>query len=191
MMRTMLRILLLVSLGVWSGCTETSPTTPPAQVEVKYTPATTEPAVSKIVAPTTPPTAPAAATTTPAATPSKPREPEVLLSSRDKAQQLLIIAVDFAGTPAMDKSLGLDARRQYVAEHVTRLYAQDFAKKEQSGQKVKVFALGVPNRDDYLRGDFKNTDELAICETNHDQLTDELRTGFERLGNVDWRAALK
>jgi hypothetical protein len=173
------------SITFMTGCTETAPTPPEAKVEVKYTPAPTEPAVAKNVA--SAPVAPAAQP----APPAKPREAEVLLSSRDKSQQLLIIALDFAGTPAMDKSRGLDERRQYVTEHVARLYRQDFAKQEKPGQKVKVFALGVPNRDDYLRGDFRNTDELAICETTHDQLLDDARTAAERLGTIDWRAALK
>ncbi|MBL8826047.1 MAG: hypothetical protein JNM18_03620 [Planctomycetaceae bacterium] len=189
----LVRFALAVMLSLFTlGCSETQPTPPNTNssseaksaqnAPAKSEPAQVAPAVTSKVTP---------AETTSNSAPAKVREPEVLLSSRDKSQQLLIIAIDFAGTPAMDKSLGLEARRQYVAEHVTRLYVQDFAKKESSSQKVKVFALGVPNRDDYLRGDFKNTDELAICETNYEQLTDELRTAVERLGNVDWRAALK
>lgn len=171
------------------GCAETQ-STPKVSQPAQETPAEKVASAKTELAPVTPAVAANVAPTpvTPSAEPAKVRQPEVLLSSRNKEQ--LIIAFDFAGTPGMDKSKSLDERRQYVAEHMARLYQQDFAKREKTGQKVKLFALGVPNRDDYLRGDFRNTDELAICETTHELLVGN-EAPLQRLGTIDWRAALK
>ncbi|HEX3151274.1 MAG TPA: hypothetical protein VHR66_24565 [Gemmataceae bacterium] len=127
-------------------------------------------------------------------TPEKPtapatfdRKPEVLLSSR-KADKL-IVAIDFAGSRAMDKSLPVAERRQYVLEQSVALYAA-YAKKETAGQKVRLMALSVPSRDDYARGDFRNMDELAICDTDHAAAVDAGKKPDERAGQVEWRAGL-
>jgi len=117
------------------------------------------------------------------------RVPEVLLSSRK--QGVLIVAIDFAGTAATDKALPLDDRRQYVARHAVDLYLRDFAAKEKPGQKVKFFTYSVPHRDDYARGDFRNVTELAIFDTTQDNLRSDKQSLLERLGTVEWRAALK
>ena len=121
------------------------------------------------------------------AAPTFDRKPEVLLSSR-KADKL-IVAIDFAGSRAMDKSLPLADRRKYVLEQAVALYAA-YAKKETAGQKVRLMALSVPNRDDYARGDFRNMDELVICDTGHAIAVDAAKSPEERAGQLEWRAGL-
>jgi hypothetical protein len=129
-----------------------------------------------------------ATTPAPAAAPATyDRQPEVLLSSRKPDK--LIVAIDFAGSRAMDKSQSLDRRRAFVLERSVALYAA-FAKKERPGQPVRLLALSVPNRDDYARGDFRNMDELAVCDTDHATARDAGKTPAERAGKVEWRAGL-
>jgi hypothetical protein len=115
------------------------------------------------------------------------RQPEVLLSSRKPDK--LIVAIDFAGSRAMDKSVSLDERRRYVLEQSVALYTE-YAKKERDDQPVRLLALCVPNRDDYARGDFRNMDELAVCDTTHAAARAATRPAAERAGAVEWRAAL-
>jgi hypothetical protein len=115
------------------------------------------------------------------------RPPEVLLSSRKPDR--LIVAIDFAGSKAVDQSLPLDERRAYVLEQSVVLYAA-FAKREKPEQAVRLMALSVPNRDDYARGDFRNMDELAIFDTDHATARDAGKTPAERAGRVEWRAGL-
>jgi hypothetical protein len=115
------------------------------------------------------------------------RKPEVLLSSRKPDR--LIVAVDFAGSKAMDSSVPLDERRRYVLEQTVALYAA-YAKKERDDQPVRLLALSVPNRDDYARGDFRNMDELAVCDTTHATARTADWTVETRAGRVEWRAAL-
>lgn len=115
------------------------------------------------------------------------RQPEVLLSSRKPDR--LIVAIDFAGSRAMDKSVSLDERRRYVLEQSVALYA-GYAKKEWDDQPVRLMALCVPNRDDYARGDFRNMDELAVCDTTHAAARAGDRPLAERAGTVEWRAGM-
>lgn len=196
-------IVLLTTTLVPSGCgqtssgdpkptatlTSTAPTNSSAPVQAAVQPpvaasVTTAPKLIEI--PQAEPTK--AEAEQPKATPVT-RQAEVLLSTRAKG--VLTVAMDFAGTPATDKKLALEERRQYVSQVALELYAKDFIKREKPGQKVKLFAIGVPNRDDYLRGDFRNMEELAIFETTQDQLKDETKSQIERLGIVEWRAAMK
>lgn len=123
-------------------------------------------------------------TTTPA---TFNRQPEVLLSSRKPDR--LIVAIDFAGSKAMDKSIPLAERRIYVLEQSVALYAA-YAKKDRPDQPVRLMALCVPNRDDYARGDFRNMDELAVCDTTHAAARTADRPAAERAGTVEWRAGL-
>ena len=113
--------------------------------------------------------------------------PEVLLSSRKPDK--LIVAIDFAGSKAMDRSRPLDERRAYVLEQSVILYAA-FARKEKPEQSVRLLALSVPNRDEYARGDFRNMDELAVFDTDHSTARDASKTPAERAGKVEWRAGL-
>jgi hypothetical protein len=115
------------------------------------------------------------------------RSPEVLLSSRKPDK--LIVAIDFAGSRAMDRSVPLAERRRYVLERAVSLYA-GYAKKEKAGQPVRIMALSVPNRDDYARGDFRDMDELAVFDTVHATATDATKGAAERAGNADWRKGL-
>jgi hypothetical protein len=124
---------------------------------------------------------------TPAAPATFDRQPEVLLSSRKPDK--LIVAIDFAGSRAMDRSLPLEERRRYVLDQAVALYAA-FAKKERDDQPVRLMALSVPNRDDYARGDFRNMDELAVCDTTHAAARAADKTSAERAGTVEWRAGL-
>jgi hypothetical protein len=111
-----------------------------------------------------------------------------LLTSR-KADRL-IVAIDFAGSRAVDQSVPLSDRRAYVLEQSTALYAA-YAKKERPEQPVRLMALCVPNRDDYARGDFRNMDELAVCDTTHSAARNTDRPVAERAGAVEWRAGLR
>jgi hypothetical protein len=115
------------------------------------------------------------------------RQPEVLLSSRKPDR--LIVAIDFAGSRAMDPAISLDERRKYVLEQSVVLYA-GYAKKERDDQPVRLMALSVPNRDDYARGDFRNMDELAVLDTTHAAAKETDRPAAVRAGKVEWRAAL-
>src|SRR5947209_10818275 len=115
------------------------------------------------------------------------RQPEVLLSSRKPDR--LIVAIDFAGSRAMDPSVPLDERRKYVLERAVALYA-GYAKKERDDQPVRLMALSVPNRDDYARGDFRNMDELAILDTDHATAKATAKPIANRAGKVEWRAGL-
>jgi len=115
------------------------------------------------------------------------RRPEVLLSSRKSDR--LIVAIDFAGSKAMDRALSLDERRQYVLEQSVALYAA-YAQKERDEQSVRLMALSVPNRDDYARGDFRDMDELAVCDTTHAAARNADKPAAERAGTVEWRAGL-
>lgn len=115
------------------------------------------------------------------------RKPEVLLSSRKPDR--LIVAIDFAGSRAMDPSVPLDERRKYVLEQSVALYA-GYAKKERDDQPVRLMALSVPNRDDYARGDFRNMDELAVLDTDHATAKSTDKPVTDRAGKVEWRAAL-
>ena len=115
------------------------------------------------------------------------RSPEVLLSSRKPDK--LIVAIDFAGSRAMDRSLPLAERRQYVLERSVALYAA-YAKKEKADQPVRIMALSVPNRDDYARGDFRNMDELAVLDTVHATAADAGKAAADRAGTVQWRKGL-
>lgn len=130
------------------------------------------------------PAGPAATSVTPS---TFDRQPEVLLSSR-KADKL-IVAIDFAGSKAMDQSVPLDERRRYVLEQSVAVYAA-YAKKERDDQPVRLMALSVPNRDDYARGDFRNMDELAVCDTTHAMARGTDKPAAERAGMVEWRAGL-
>ena len=130
---------------------------------------------------------PGGSTTTVAAPATFDRQPEVLLSSRKPDR--LIVAIDFAGSKAMDKALPLTERRKYVLEQSVALYAA-YAKKERDDQPVRLMALSVPNRDDYARGDFRNMDELAVCDTDHATARSADKTPAERAGTVEWRAGL-
>jgi len=130
---------------------------------------------------------PAASAPTAATPATFDRRPEVLLSSRKPDR--LIVAIDFAGSRAMDKSVSLDERRRYVLEQSVALYAA-YAKKERDDQPVRLMALCVPNRDDYARGDFRNMDELAVCDTTHAAARAADRPAADRAGTVEWRAAL-
>ena len=127
------------------------------------------------------------ATTAPASPVTFDRKPEVLLSSRKPDR--LIVAIDFAGSRAMDRSLSPDERRAFVLEQSVALYVA-FARKEKPDQPVRLLALSVPNRDDYARGDFRNMDELAVCDTDHATARDTGKTPAERAGKVEWRAGL-
>jgi hypothetical protein len=115
------------------------------------------------------------------------RQPEVLLSSRKSDR--LIVAIDFAGSKAMDPAISLDERRKYVLEQSVALYT-GYAKKEKDDQPVRLMALSVPNRDDYARGDFRNMDELAVLDTNHAAAKATDKPAADRAGKVEWRAAL-
>ena len=128
-----------------------------------------------------------AATTPPAVAATFDRLPEVLLSSRKPDR--LIVAIDFAGSKAMDKRVSLDERRRYVLEQAVALYA-GYAKKERDDQPVRLVALSVPNRDDYARGDFRNMDELAVCDTTHAAARATDKSAAERAGQVEWRAGM-
>jgi hypothetical protein len=110
-----------------------------------------------------------------------------LLSSRKPDK--LIVAIDFAGSKAMDPSVPLDERRRYVLEQSVTLYAA-YAKKERDDQPVRLMALSVPNRDDYARGDFRNMDELAVFDTTHATARAADKPAAERAGTVEWRAGL-
>jgi hypothetical protein len=131
--------------------------------------------------------APVASTATATAPPTFDRQPEVLLSSRKPDK--LIVAIDFAGSKAMDRSVPLDERRRYVLEQSVVLYAA-YAKKERDDQLVRLMALSVPNRDDYARGDFRNMDELAVLDTTHATARAADKSAAERAGTVEWRAGL-
>ena len=115
------------------------------------------------------------------------RQPEILLTSRKPDR--LILAIDFAGSKAMDRTVPLDERRRYVLEQAVALYAAT-ARKERDDQPVRLLALSVPNRDDYARGDFRNMDELAVCDTTHATARTADWTVEARAGRVEWRAAL-
>jgi hypothetical protein len=138
-------------------------------------------------APSTEPVNSTTTTTAPAKPATYDRKPEVLLSSRKPER--LIVAIDFAGSKAMDPSVPLDERKTYVLEQAVALYA-DFAKKERDDQPVRLMALSVPNRDDYARGDFRNMDELAILDTDHSTAKAGDKPADVRAGKVEWRAAL-
>jgi hypothetical protein len=155
------KLCLVVALATLSGCTE-QPTSPGGSGSTPTSDKSTAPATYD-------------------------RKPEVLLSSRKPDK--LIVAIDFAGSRAMDKSLPLAERRKYVLEQAVALYAA-YAKKESASQKVRLMALSVPNRDDYARGDFRNMDELVICDTDHATALDATKTLEERAGQVEWRAGL-
>jgi hypothetical protein len=135
------------------------------------------------------PVSPSPAASAPAATAPTTfdRQPEVLISARKPDK--LIVAIDFAGSRAMDKAVSLDERRRYVLEQSVALYA-GYAKKERDDQPVRLMALCVPNRDDYARGDFRNMDELAVCDTTHAAARAGDRPLAERAGTVEWRAAM-
>lgn len=128
-----------------------------------------------------------AATTSTAAPATFDRRPEVLLSARKPDR--LIVAIDFAGSKAMDRVIPLADRRAYVLEQSVALYAE-YAKKERPDQAVRLMALCVPNRDDYARGDFRNMDELAILDTADAAARATDRPAAERAGAVEWRAGL-
>jgi hypothetical protein len=134
------------------------------------------------------PNQPASVGSVPVAPATFDRQPEVLLSSRKPDK--LIVAVDFAGSKAMDRSVPLDERRRYVLEQSVALYTA-YAKKERDDQPVRLMALSVPNRDDYARGDFRNMDELAVCDTTHAAARAADKSAPERAGTVEWRAALR
>jgi hypothetical protein len=128
------------------------------------------------------------ATTTTATVPATfDRKPEILLTSRKPDR--LIVAIDFAGSKAMDKSVPLDERRRYALEQAVALYAAT-SRKERDDQPVRLLALSVPNRDDYARGDFRDMDELAVCDTTHATARTADWTVETRAGRVEWRAAL-
>jgi hypothetical protein len=128
--------------------------------------------------------------TTVAAPPPKTYDakPAVLMSSRTKEGRY-VVAIDFANSKAENKSVLLDERRKFVAEQSAALYA-DYAKKEKPDQAVRLFALSVPNRDEYARGDFKNMDELAVFDTVHATAVDANKSPTERVGTVEWRKGL-
>jgi hypothetical protein len=119
--------------------------------------------------------------------PTYDRKPEVLLSSRKPDR--LIVAIDFAGSKAMDRSLPLDERRRFVLEQSVAAYVA-FARKELDDLPVRLMALSVPNRDDYARGDFRDMDELAVCDTDHAMARSADKTAGQRAGKVEWRAGL-
>jgi hypothetical protein len=131
--------------------------------------------------------APVASSATATAPSTFDRRPEVLLSSRKPDK--LIVAIDFAGSKAMDRSVSLDERRRYVLEQSVALYAA-YAKKERDDQPVRLMALSVPSRDDYARGDFRNMDELAVLDTTHANARAADKSVDERVGTVEWRAGL-
>lgn len=190
MLSTCLIALAVIGCGTSSTTDRDVATAPPrTSAPVQPTPAITEPPIASqvVIAPTAPELPRVEPAPSPAA--ATVREPSILLSSRKK--DVLIVAVDFAFSPAMNAKSPLDERRQYVASQIVSLYAKDFARKEKAGQKVKVFAYSVPNADDYARGDFRNISELAIFETTQDLLKDEAKSALERLGTIEWRAVLK
>ena len=202
-------VVLAIVLLVSSGCSQ-SPAAKeaPAAAATTQTPATPVPATTTVTATKPAEVTPVSATipagvpqhvaqpiavaapTPESAKPAVPtvREPAVLLSSRKK--DVLIVAMDFAGSKGMDKSQSLDDRRQYVAEKALQMFLADFAKKEKAGQTIKLMALSVPNRDDYARGDFRNMDYLAVFESPIEALKDESKSAIERLGKIEWREAL-
>ena len=54
---------------------------------------------------------------------------------------------------------------RYVLEQAVALYAATRRRRSPTSG-CRLVALSVPNRDDYARGDFRNMDELAVCDTD-------------------------
>jgi len=115
-------------------------------------------------------------------------QPELLLVTRKGERAIL--ALDFHNSRATLPSLSLAERQQYVLREALRIYNEDFADEAQKSQAIRIHALGVPNRDEYAKGSFKDLVELAVMDSLPKLLADTSLPPEQRLGQIQWKEGM-
>jgi hypothetical protein len=134
---------------------------------------------------------PAAATDTstqkPAPAPSG--KAELLLVTR--RGDTLVLAVDFSGVRDRLHGLSPSERRQVVLRDTLRLYlANARGDDRKQALHARLFALLVPDRDEYARGSYQGVTELAIVETDYPKASHARKPVEARTTHVEWQPGL-
>lgn len=102
----------------------------------------------------------------------------------------LIVAIDYAGTRAVQKTIAQQDRKDYILTQALSVYAKNCAESGKKYSQIRIHALSVPNLDEYSRGNFNGMLELATMDTSPGSLTDTSKTTEKRLGTITWKAGL-
>jgi hypothetical protein len=113
-----------------------------------------------------------------------PAKPELLLTTSRRDTQIL--AIDFFGVRDQLRGMTPADRKQYILEQCLKLYVQE---RDRAGiAKARLYALYVPDRDEYAKGSFRNLTELAIIDTDRASATAQDKPLAERAGQVEWKS---
>jgi hypothetical protein len=102
----------------------------------------------------------------------------------------LVVAVDFYGTRALLKSIPVEERKQYILDQALQVYMTHCAQKHKGFSQIRIYALGIRERDEYAKGSFKNMIELAVIDSTPELLGDSARAPLDRAGNLQWKSGL-
>jgi hypothetical protein len=115
---------------------------------------------------------------------ASPAKPELLLTTSRRDTQIL--AIDFFGVRDQLRGMTPADRKQYILEECLKLYIQE---RDRAGiAKARLYALYVPDRDEYAKGSFRNLTELAIIDTDRASATAPDKPLAERAGQVEWKS---
>jgi len=119
------------------------------------------------------------------------KAPEILLVNRKGTKS--VVAIDFFGSAALDPRNSLVERRQYILTESLRLCLKDGLDrvKDKNTTIVKIFAVSVPDRNEYALGKFNKYRELAIMSSDPQGLRDDRKSMEERLGEISWKGDFK
>jgi hypothetical protein len=136
--------------------------------------------------------APAAATdtSTPKAAAAPSGRAELLLVTR--RGDTLFLAVDFSGVRNRLHGLSVADRRQAVLRDALRLYLSNVSGDDRKqALHARLFALLVPDRDEYARGSYQGVTELAVIETDYRKASQERKPLEDRARQVEWQPGIE
>ena len=121
----------------------------------------------------------------PAEAKTPPGKPELLLTT--SRQDTQILAIDFYGVRDRLRSMAPEDRKNYILQECLKLYVEDRAAARNSIPKARLYALYVPDRDEYAKGSFRNLTELAIIDTTRESAAAQDKPLSQRVGQVEWK----
>jgi hypothetical protein len=114
-------------------------------------------------------------------------KPEILLTTRK--QNTLVVAVDFLPLRQKLARMPVEQRRTFLLEECYRVMGEEDVLRDKSADKLCVYALFVPNRNEYAQGNFRDLEEIAIFHAEREAFADGTRPWEQRVANAEWKAA--
>jgi hypothetical protein len=116
--------------------------------------------------------------------------PELMLISVSANDQRVNGVIDFNSVRSKIQAMPVAERRRYVLQNCFELYLAERSEKHKKLNNVRIYAMYIPDRDEYARGSYANVVTLGILDSTQDLVAAAKKTLEERAGKLEWKSDL-